>query len=778
MKLLDKLLKHLKTDRNTFFTYVLTLISAYIIIDRVVEMIIMIFTGMGVDYWNPFVYTLAIACPVFAYLFSCSSKYASNDGVKHKLFNIFIVAFYIIVVSMFTQWLNLAGWMLLLSVPRFTDIVTNFYSLIRPAFSAIALYIPLTTFYGVIKWLVGTVNDTKDITDSLEDYGGINLSDKSASWGSYTCEMVFGKDKENGSTVKIAEEKRFYPTLVAGVSGSGKTSMIFEPMVAQDIDKKYFFKEISKEMGFTALKTGLATLNCPYSNDYINDNFSLNMLSPNENKVGTYNTYMKKMIIANAGDKYIYKNLGITYISSDIESVNHIKKVLKAYKLKYNLLDPSDSDSIGLNPFIYDDPIQIAIAISLILKGTAVSVSDDPQYAFMESASKQIIENLVILLKETFPIIHEGYLPTLEDLFECLNNYSKIEELCEVLKSDEVLAKKYSSVIVFLERYFYMSSSHNSDLQKYAEFVSAQLESLIRYPGVRNILCNRTNNVNFDNALKDGEITLVCTRRGDLGPSIHRLFGLFVILLMQHSVLRRTGDEKTRIPHFLYIDEFADFVCDETDTLFTLYRKYKVSTVVSIQNLAQLDGPTYGTNKKHRQVITANCSNKFVFGNNSPEDNEWWSQEIGDKKEWDYGNSYNTDKGEYDPKLTGIKYANKIKYKPGKIQAVKFKQCIYKLRNLSGKSDTGIANLNFLSSSYYEDKKVKQYKFDKFNITGSHIQGDDIEEKINKKQNLSKYHFDDEDSATEVDPIKTDTSDSKFLFDNEDAIVINLKKNN
>ncbi len=31
------------------------------------------------------------------------------------------------------------------------------------------------------------------------------------------------------------------------------------------------------------------------------------------------------------------------------------------------------------------------------------------------------------------------------------------------------------------------------------------------------------------------------------------------------------------------------------------------------------------------------------------------------------------------------------------------------------------------------------------------------------------------DTAHETDPIQTDTSDSKFLFDNEDAIVVNFK---
>ena len=51
-----------------------------------------------------------------------------------------------------------------------------------------------------------------------------------------------------------------------------------------------------------------------------------------------------------------------------------------------------------------------------------------------------------------------------------------------------------------------------------------------------------------------------------------------------------------------------------------------------------------------------------------------------------------------------------------------------------------------------------------------------MEEKAKKKkETLKNYHFND-DIPDEVDPIKTDTSDSKYLFDSEDAIVFNFKK--
>lgn len=773
LKLLDKLLKYLKTDRNTFFTYVLTLVTSYLVIDRIVEMLLMIFTGMAVSYWGPLTYALALACPVFAFLFSGSSKYADSDEIKLTFFDVYIISLYILIVSMFTQFFNQLGWMLFLSVPNFTYIVTNFYSLVKPAFSALALYLPLTTFYPVIKWLITTVHDTKTLYESIYDYNGINLADKSASWGAYTCEMKFGTDKDSGKVVKIAEEKRFFPTLVCGVSGSGKTSLLFEPMIAQDVDKKYFFREVSKEMGFTALKTGIATLTCPYTNDYLNANFNLNMISPKDNKIDVYNTYMKKMIIGGSGDNYIYKNVGVTYISPDIESINHIRKVAEARNLKVNLLDPNDPNSIGLNPFVFEDPNQTALAISTVLKGLDDAPSPEMNFAYRQNASIQAVENIAILLKEVYPRLHDFDLPTLEDLLVCLTNFKQIELLCEEMKKDAELSKKYSALINYCERNFYDNAPNKSEMEMFVAHATSQLDALLRYSGVKTILCNRINTLNFDRALANGEVTLICTRRGDLGPTIHKAFGLFCILMMQYSVLRRPGTEKDRIPHFMYIDEFADFVGESTDPLFTLYRKYKVATIISVQNLAQLDG----VDKKHRQIITSNCSNKFVFGNNTPEDNEWWSKEIGDKKDWSFSSSYDTAKGEYDSKLGGIKYGYSLKYAPGKVQILKFKQAMYKLRNLSGKSDTGTVNLSFLSASYYEKKSSKNYAFDKYNqgISETVSPEDDNDARSIRKAGLKNYHFDD-DVQNEIDPIKTDSSDSSFLFNNEDAIVFDLKR--
>ena len=78
---------------------------------------------------------------------------------------------------------------------------------------------------------------------------------------------------------------------------------------------------------------------------------------------------------------------------------------------------------------------------------------------------------------------------------------------------------------------------------------------------------------------------------------------------MQNAVLRRPGNESTRIPHFLYIDEFPEFISKVTEPIFTLYRKYKVGTTISSQTLAQLGD----VNSKYRQTIVSNCINKLVI---------------------------------------------------------------------------------------------------------------------------------------------------------------------
>ena len=766
MKIIDDFLSKLGVTRNTFATYILTLLTVYLAVDRIVEFLLMLFTGVSYSYWGPIQYTLALACPIFAFLFSGSSEFASTKKKKVTLFNIYVIGLSIIAISMFTQWLNMGAWLLLVFNPGYVDLVTNFSDLIRPALTSLTILLPVLIIPKIFNFLYFGVNDSLDMIQSIWDYGGINLSDKNKGHGPYTCDLYLFQNSETSEQITMPEESRYQSMFVCGASGSGKTSLVYEPFIARDLDRKFFFREVSKEMGFTALKSGIATLNKPYNNDYLNANFNLNMLVPTVGNEDVYRGYMKKMLL-DSSSEMTYKNCGITVMSPDKEISEHMISVCKNFGLSYNVIDPSDRNSIGLNPFVYDDTNKIAITISSVLKTMLDISNEEPDEKYRESVVLQAIENMSILLKEMYPRMNEGMLPNLEDMLKMFTNFDLVEKMCEILAHDDELKEKYSTQLAYFKKNFYKTGINRQNTEIYIDAAITQLDKLLRIPGVKSILCNRYNNIDFDKMLANGDIAFVCTRRGDLGAAGHKAFGLFFLISMQNAVLRRPGTEKSRVPNFLYIDEFPDFICKSTEPIFTMYRKYKVGTVISAQNLSQLD--VAGS----KQTILSNCVNKIFTGGANIDELEWWGNEFGQKRVWSMNNSIDFDKMKYDSKHGNVEWKFTPYFKPGKLQSLGQKDCAYKIRSDSGKPIYGQGKLNYLSSKYKEPKKIKTFDFGKYS-DGVTTETEDSENGLLKKKfNPKKLDFIDE--RNEINPIQTDTTDSNYLFDNEDAIIVNLK---
>ncbi len=782
MKLIDKFLKILKTDRNTFFTYLLTIITAYIIVDRVSEWLLMCFTGMSVDYWGPIKYTLALACPVFAFFLSFASKFVKSDQTKISFFYAYCVALYIVAISMVVQLLNRLCWLGLLSLPNYSEIVTEFSHLIRPALTAISLYIPITTFYKLLRWLYIRINDPifpNNFKDSICDYQGIDISGADDSTGPYSLEIEICKDRTTGKPVKVLESRRLQTMLVVGPANTGKTSMVMEPMIARDLEKKFFFRETSKEMGYTALKTGIAYLNKPFDNDYINKHFSLNMLTPVDGKEDLYKSYMKKMIHTIKPDgTIIYKNLGITSVTSDKEHTSRIIEVAKNFDIPVTVIDPVNyPDSIGLNPFaVISSPVLCGFIISLIIRASFSPESFTAELAYMQDLAQQAIQNLVLLLRCTYPKLNNGDVPNFEDLSRCFTDFEYVETLCEEMKKDEYYSKEYALQITYFEQNFYKGSTGYKNMKRYLQLSSSQLDIIVKSPQLKAIVCNRHNNMNFADMINNGEVTLLCTRPFEVGGPHSKYFGLFFLMEMMTAVEILREEAQYRIPHFLYIDEFERYANDILGDMFTIYNKFKVGVILSAQNLSSICG---GINSTFTQTLLSNAPTKISFGNNTPEEYDWWLQEFGKRREWKVSPSYDPtkNKGEYSSSLGSPDWTWQDTMKLGKMQGLGFKAMLYKTKDKRGKNVVNFGKVDFLESKYKEPKKVKYYKFDKFNQA--------TDTKSTKKTSKPKFNyknvkFDSNDDSYEIDPIQTDTTDSSYFFNNEDAISFNLngdKKN-
>jgi hypothetical protein len=128
-------------------------------------------------------------------------------------------------------------------------------------------------------------------------------------------------------------------TLVQGATGTGKTSTLLYPMCARDIEKKYFFMETAKKIGFEALQKGLAYVNVPLSNEEINNTFTLDYLTPIKGKENEYNSLIKDLITY--ATSIVAKNrLAIDGIYSHM-----------MFDLSYSLTDGKINNVLGINRF-------------------------------------------------------------------------------------------------------------------------------------------------------------------------------------------------------------------------------------------------------------------------------------------------------------------------------------------------------------------------------------------------------------------------------------------
>ena len=80
---------------------------------------------MSVAYWGP----IDIRCyglPSICILFSGSSSYAKSDKAKLDLFYSYVIALYIIALTMFVQRFNAFEWTLITYLPNYVEFVTDF----------------------------------------------------------------------------------------------------------------------------------------------------------------------------------------------------------------------------------------------------------------------------------------------------------------------------------------------------------------------------------------------------------------------------------------------------------------------------------------------------------------------------------------------------------------------------------------------------------------------------------------------------------------------------
>lgn len=690
------------------------------------------------DTWTSFEYALALLLPLAGYAFYCSSSFGKNRNSKVKFFVITMLAVALISAFMVAEWSNaLICYVMSLFGP---DLIKQAWEEVPGkvigAIRAGTIYVPVILVAVFVKFIFEAIYGP----DSKGQFRNLFILDTTSNAmpvGEFTCEAAVCKDGNSGKFVMVPENRRMEATLIQGATGTGKTSMVLLPMCAADIEKKVFFKEEGKKIALELLQKGLAYIDSPYSNEELNKNFSLKLLRPVKGKEEEYENALSKFVKYKDPEtgETIYKNLGVTVVEPDGKFCNDFKNVAENFGVEVLTIDPKDPDSYGMNPFQNESPDKVASIISTVLQGMYESENPGTNNLFFGQVTQQALENLAILLKVMYPRMHDGELPTLEDMLKMLYDYNIVETMCEELKKTPELAEEYKILVKYFEKNFYNPpydfngrpiqgtvGSGRKETEKFLYGATTQLDNLMRHEMVKQILCERKKNLDFDAVLREGQCVAVCTRRGELGALLSKPFGMFFILSLQDAVLRRPGNENTRIPHFLYIDEFPDFVNKETETCFTLFRKYRCAMIVAIQNLSQLARTE--SMKFYRQVVVSNTKTQLVFGDTNVEDSNYWSKVFGRREVMNVGNSTEvTPLSQVKEGSTGVNsesYGVSIGFtdniKPHSLNQLPFKTLYYVVRDAKGNKKKGKGKVAFLADKYKIKHEEIKYDFSKYLI--------------------------------------------------------------
>lgn len=170
----------------------------------------------------------------------------------------------------------------------------------------------------------------------------------------------------------------------------------------------------------------------------------------------------------------------------------------------------------------------------------------------------------------------------------------------------------------------------NAPLNKIRRFIANGL--------VANIICQKKSTLNIAEAINSGAVILARFSRGDMGFENSALLGSMLISKIQIAAMQRVNiPQDQRVPTFLYVDEFQNFVGDSGGAksfaeILSEARKYRLGLIIAHQFVEQLRQA--GSNFL-MEAIFNNCGTTITFRVGAS-DSRFFEQMYYDK---------NTDKG-------------------------------------------------------------------------------------------------------------------------------------
>lgn len=120
-------------------------------------------------------------------------------------------------------------------------------------------------------------------------------------------------------------------------------------------------------------------------------------------------------------------------------------------------------------------------------------------------------------------------------------------------------------------------------------FIQAKFAPFTTSPYVRNIIGQPKSAFNFGQAMQEKKVILCNLSKGLVGEENSKLIGRMIAMQIKQAALKRASIEsKDRVPFFLYVDEFQNYVSQSFESILSEARKYKLWLAIAHQYMDQL----------------------------------------------------------------------------------------------------------------------------------------------------------------------------------------------
>lgn len=176
--------------------------------------------------------------------------------------------------------------------------------------------------------------------------------------------------------------------------------------------------------------------------------------------------------------------------------------------------------------------------------------------------------------------------------------------------TDELFRDRIVEQLTDHESKFYWTDRFGplSDRMKpmYIEPVLNKLTVFTSDPYIRHILAQKESKIDFRRFMDEQKWVIINISKGTLSENAHLLGSLFISKIKAAALSRTNIPESRRVPFYLVVDEFQNFMGYNFEEILSEARKYKLGLVLAHQNLAQIE-------KTMRESIFGNVYNNLFF---------------------------------------------------------------------------------------------------------------------------------------------------------------------